>query len=169
MGGGESCAARGKRHVRCSEIIVDLAFESERTDEDIALAVSNQLTWNFQTPKTIKAMVAGGWVTLSGKAEWQYQREEAERVVRSLTGVKGVIDEIELKPRASAVEVKTKIESALKRDARIDSNNIVVEAVGSVVTLRGNVHSWTERTDAENAAYAAPGVVEVNNHLEVAV
>src|SRR5665213_3119588 len=49
-----------------SEIVVDLPFGSERTDEDLALAISNHLTWNFQVPGTIKAMVANGWVTLQG-------------------------------------------------------------------------------------------------------
>jgi osmotically-inducible protein OsmY len=150
-----------------SEIVVDLPFESKRSDEDIALAASNQLTWNFQTPKTIKAMVANGWVTLTGTAEWQYQRVEAERVVRSLLGVKNVVNEIVLTPKATAVEVKLKIENAFKRDAQIDSDKISVEAVGNMVTLRGKVHSWTEREDAEYAAFAAPGVASVSNLIEV--
>jgi osmotically-inducible protein OsmY len=150
-----------------SEILVDLPFESERTDEDIALAASNHLTWNFQTPKTIKAAVSNGSVTLSGSAEWQYQREEAERVVRSLLGVKSVVNEIQLSPKANAIEVKVKIENALKRDAQIDAEKISVEAVGVVVTLRGKVQSWTERTDVERAAFGAPGVARVVNPLLV--
>jgi osmotically-inducible protein OsmY len=151
-----------------SEIIVDLPFESERTDEDIALAGSNQLNWNSQVPSTIKLTVTKGWVTLQGIAEWQYQIEEATRVVRSLRGVKAVSSEIELKPLVSAMGVKSKIEDALKRDAQIEAKDISVETTGSLVTLRGHVRSWREREDAEHAAFAAPGVGSVSNLLTVA-
>jgi len=150
-----------------SEIVVDLPFDCIRTDEDIALAASNHLTWNFQVPDTIKATVNKGWLTLTGAAEWHYQKEEAERVVRSLNGVRGVSNEVELKPKVSALGVKIKIENALKRDAQIDSNNITVETVGSDVTLRGRVHSWHERRDAEYAAFGAPGVASVENLLTI--
>jgi osmotically-inducible protein OsmY len=150
-----------------SEIIVDLPFGNVRTDEDIAFAVSNHLTWNFQVPDTIKVKVADGWVTLLGTADWQYQREEAERVVRSLNGVKAVVNEIELKPKVSATGVKIKIENALKRDAQIEADNITVEAVGNTITLRGRVHSWRERNDAERAAFGAPGVASVANLLTI--
>jgi osmotically-inducible protein OsmY len=152
-----------------SEIIVDLDFDNTRTDQDIARAASNQLTWNFQIPNTVKLKVADGWVTLMGTVEWQYQREEAERVIRSLRGVKAVFNEIVLKPTASAFEIKVKIENALKRDAQIDSNNITVETAGDVITLRGRVHSWRERKDAEYAAFGAPGVTSVANLLTVSV
>ena len=150
-----------------SEIIVDLPFESERTDEEIASAAANNLTWNSQVPDTIKLMVSKGWVTLQGNAEWQYQKEEAARAVRSLRGVKAVLNEVELKPTVSALDVKFKIEDALKRDPYVEAKDIAVEAFGSNVTLRGHVHSWREREDAERAAYAAPGVSKVSNRLAV--
>jgi len=151
-----------------SEIIVDLPFESERSDEDIASAATAQLNWNMQIPKTIKVMVSKGWVTLQGTAEWQYQKEEVARVVRSLRGVIAVSNEIELKPSVSAVGIKIKIEDALKRDAQIEAKDISVEATGNLVTLRGHVHSWREREDAEHAAFAAPGVNSVSNLLTIA-
>ncbi len=150
-----------------SEIIVDLPFGSERTDEDIASAATSHFTWNYLVPDTIKLKVSKGWVTLQGTAEWQYQRQEAERVVRSLHGVKSVTNEIELKPTVSAMGVKIKIEDALKRDAAIEAKNITVETTGNTVTLTGRVHSWAEREDAEYAAFAAPGVTSVSNLLTV--
>jgi osmotically-inducible protein OsmY len=150
-----------------SEITVDLSSTSARTDEDIARAATNQLTWNYSVPDTIKVKVADGWVSLHGSAEWQYQREEAARVIRPLLGVKGISNEIQLKPKVSAMGVKDKIEEALKRDAQIDSDNITVEAAGNIVTLRGSVHSWRERQDAEHAAFAAPGVASVANLIEI--
>jgi osmotically-inducible protein OsmY len=150
-----------------SELIVDLPFDNERTDEEVAVAVSNHLDWNFQVPGTIKAMVANGQVTLKGIAEWQYQREEAVRVVRSLHGVKAVFNEIELKPKVSASGVKIKIEDAFKRDAQIDANSITVESLGNAVTLRGQVQSWRERRDAEYVAFGAPGVASVENLITI--
>jgi osmotically-inducible protein OsmY len=150
-----------------SEIVVDLSSTSARTDEDIALAVTNQLDWNFSLPDTIKVKVAKGWVFLQGSTEWQYQREEAERVVIQLHGVKGITNEINIKPKVSATGVKAKIEDALKRDAQIDSDNITVEAAGNIVTLRGRVHSWREHQDAEHAAFDAPGVASVVNLIEI--
>jgi osmotically-inducible protein OsmY len=150
-----------------SEIVVDLSSTSARTDEDIALAVTNQLDWNFSLPETIKVKVAKGWVFLQGSTEWQYQREEAERVVMPLHGVKGITNEINIQPKVSAMGVKAKIEDALKRDAQIDSDNITVEAAGNIVTLRGRVHSWREHEDAEHAAFDAPGVASVVNLIEI--
>jgi osmotically-inducible protein OsmY len=150
-----------------SELIVDLPFESVRSDEDIALAASNQLNWNLQVPDTIKITVSNGCVTLEGSAEWQYQKEEAARVVRSLRGVTAVSNEIGLKSTVSATGVKTRIEDALKRDAQIEAKDITVEATRSLITLRGHVHSWREREDAEHAAFAAPGVNSVSNLLTI--
>ena len=150
-----------------SEIVVDLPFANTRTDAEIALAASNHLTWKFQVPATIKVTVSNGWLTLTGTTEWNFQKDEAARVVRSLHGVRGVTNEIELKPKASALGIKTKIENALNRDAQIDSNNITVETAGSDVTLRGSVQSWRQRQDAEYAAFGAPGVASVKNLLTV--
>ena len=150
-----------------SEIIVDLPFESERSDEDIASAAANHLTWNSQVPDTIKLKVSNGWITLQGTAEWQYQKEEAARAVRSLRGVKAVSNEIELKPTVHTTDIKVKIEDALKRDAQIEAKDITVETSGALVTLRGRVHSWREYDDAERAAFSAPGVGSVSNLLTV--
>lgn len=113
-------------------------------------------------------MTGHGFVTLKGTVEWQYQSDEAERAVRSLLGVKGVVNEIELKPQVSATVVKAKIEDALKRAAQIDADSITVETSGSTVTLRGSVESWSERVEAERTAFWAPGVTKVNNLIEIA-
>jgi osmotically-inducible protein OsmY len=150
-----------------SEIIVDLPAGAERTDEDIASAASNHLTWNSQVPATVKLQVSKGWITLQGTAEWQFQKEEAARAVRSLRGVKAVVNEIELKSTLSTANIKSLIEDALKRDAQIEAKSIGVEAAGSMVTLRGLVRSWKEHDDAEHAAFSAPGVTCVSNFLTV--
>jgi osmotically-inducible protein OsmY len=150
-----------------SEIKVELPSSDTRTDEDIARTAMNHLDWNYLVPNTVKVQVTDGWVTLKGAAEWQYQKEEAERAVRPLKGVKGVFNEIAVTPRVSAVDVKIKIENALKRNAETDASQISVETSDSKVTLRGQVRSWAERDEAEHAAWAAPGVTKVEDLITI--
>jgi len=150
-----------------SEIRVELPSSSIRTNEDIARAAMDQLTWNTSVPDTVKVKVDDGWVTLQGNVEWQYQKEEAERSVRSLLGVKGVTNDIALRPQVRAGDVKVKIAEALKRNAQIDANHITVTTSDGTVTLSGNVRSWAERQEAESAAFAAPGVTKVDNRVTI--
>lgn len=140
-----------------------------RNDTDIAHSVVNALSWDIEVPaERITAKVEGGWITLKGEVDWNYQKTSAERAVRYLSGVKGISNLIEVKPKASPAEVKLKIEAALKRNAELDAKLIEVETTGGKVLLKGHVRSWAERADAERAAWAAPGVKEVDDRLVVA-
>jgi osmotically-inducible protein OsmY len=150
-----------------NEIKVNLGSAPSRTDEDIARAAMSHLKWNLLVPNTVKVKVIDGWVTLEGTVEWQFQRKEAARVVTPLLGVIGVSNEIQLKPKISAKDIKAGIEDALQRDAQIDADSITVETSGSTVTLRGSVESWSEREEAEDTAFNAPGVTRVNNLIEI--
>jgi VCBS repeat-containing protein len=150
-----------------SEIKVELPDSAIRTDEDIAGTALNHLEWNYSVPNTVKVQVTGGCVTLKGTTEWQYQKEDAERAVRPLKGVKRVLNEITVTPKVSAVDVKVKIENALKRSAETDAKHIRVETSEGNVTLRGHVRSWAEREQAEHAAWAAPGVIQVEDLITV--
>ena len=150
-----------------SEIKVDPPSSALRTDAEIADAVSNHLKWNRLVPETVQVQVTDGVVTLQGTVEWQYQKKQAEQGLLPLIGVKSILNTITLSPKASAAGVKIKIEEALKRNAEIDASHIKVETSDGTVTLRGNVRSWVEREEAEQAAWAAPGVTKIDNRLTV--
>ncbi|MEO5796804.1 MAG: BON domain-containing protein [Rhodoferax sp.] len=151
------------------EIDVALAGSSTRTDGDIARSAEQVLQWvSFLPPGSVKVLVEGGWITLSGDVDWEYQRQAATNAVRYLMGVTGVSDQIGIKAKVSLDTVKSEIEAALKRRAKTDAQNIGVEVRGNDVTLTGSVHSWSERELATLSAWSAPGVQNVWDKMTVA-
>lgn len=159
---------RGVKAV-ANDLEVRLPFASERTDADIAKAAVRALEWDaFLSTDKIDVTVSRGWVTLKGDVEWQYQKQDAERVVRRLTGVKGVSNLITVTPKITPSELKQKIQKALVRTAETDAERITVEVDGSKVILKGTVRSWPEKQEAERAAWAAPWVFSVDNRITIA-
>jgi osmotically-inducible protein OsmY len=151
------------------ELDVKLPGLSQRTDGDIARSAQNILEWTSWLPKdAIMVKAEKGWITLSGEVEWDYQRQSAKDVVRSLMGVVGVSDEITVKPKAAMSAVKSEIEAALKRRAHTDAQHISVEVRGADVTLSGTVHSWSERELAASSAWSTPGVRKVVDNITIA-
>ena len=155
------------------EIKVTLPEPYRRSDEDIARSATDILNWNFWIPRDrVKVMVQNGWITLNGDVDWFYQKAIAEDSVRHMIGISGVTNRITIKPpvpTVKAFEVKSGIEDALKRNARLlrDADKIRVEISGSKVILHGSVGSWADYEEAEYAAYCAPGVSEIENKLTV--
>lgn len=164
-------AAKRVRGVRAlvEQIEVRIPSAMKRSDADVAQAVLAALAWDVQVPgESLKVKVEEGWVTLEGDVEWGYQKEAAMRIVRFLTGVRGVTNLVTVRPRIRVPELRAKITQAFKRSAELDAERIRIEAVGSVVTLSGNVHSWDEKDEANRVAWAAPGVMSVDNRITVA-
>lgn len=151
-----------------NDLAVHIGNLFQRTDTEIAHAAVAALKWNTVVPNDrITVTVANGWLTLKGAVDWQYQRDAAFRTVRDLTGVKGVTNSVTVKSHAKSTDVRDKIEAAFKRSAEIDARRVNVTAQDGKVVLSGNVHSWFERQEAERAAWAAPGVTQVEDRLTI--
>ena len=149
---------------------IDVRIEGigKRTDTEIAQAAVNALKWTTTVPKdAVTVTISNGWLALKGTVDWQYQKDAAARTVRDLIGVRGVTNEIALKPHVRAGDVQAKIEAAFKRSAAIDARRVNVNVHDGQVILSGNVHSWAERDEARRAAWAAPGVTAVEDRLAV--
>jgi len=156
------------------ELKVRLPDPFQRPDEDIAQAAANALQWNVWLAHMIdriEVVVENGWITLGGDVDWRYQKDAAGDTVRNLIGVRGLSNDIAIEPikpiPVNEQEVKDKIVSAFQRNALLDSRRIKIETRGGKVIIRGSVRSWAERDQVERAAWAAPGVSEVESHIMI--
>lgn len=150
------------------EIEVRYPNDKKTADDEIAARALKILSWSAVVPQGIQVKVQDGWVTLSGQVDWHFERNAAESELRRLSGVAGVINNITLKSRVQAQDVKQKIEDALKRSAETEASRISVSVLdGGKVALNGQVHDWQERNTVGWAAWSAPGVKAVENHITI--
>jgi osmotically-inducible protein OsmY len=156
-------------HGIADEIEVRPASEAKTSDDEIASRAINVLSWDSVVPdEGIQVIVRDGLVTLTGKVHWYYQKSSAERDVRNLSGVRSVVNNIEVEPHAKADNVKKKIEAALKRHAEIEAKDVhVTVRDDDEVLLEGKVRNWDEKFAVENAAWSAPGVKNVRDRLTI--
>ena len=163
-------AARRLKGVRAiaQEIEVRFPFEKKDSDDEIAKRVADILQWDSMVPhEAIQVSVQKSWVTLTGTVDWQYQRMAAEDDVRKLSGVVGLNNQIKVNPQIEVPDLQKRIEAALKRNAEIEAKGIRIKVLGGTVTLSGVVHDWIEHDAVRNAAWSAPGVRNVEDHLTI--
>lgn len=163
-------AARRVRDVRAIVQKIEVRYPSSLKipDEEIAKRALNSIQWDVTLPEAkINLTVQSGFITLSGEVPWYYQRNAAETAVRRIAGVTGVANKISIEPKVQLGDVKTKIENALKRHAEVEAKAIQVSVRNDTVTLDGKVDNWEERQAVENAAWSAPGVRSVEDHLTI--
>lgn len=169
----KSAAERAAAHVfgvraLANDIEVKPDQDTRRSDTEIAEAAANTLSWDSAVPaRNVQVKLRDGWVTLAGNVEWRYQRDAAEFAVRRLYGVKGITNDIVVKPRARSADIRAKIEDAFRRSAEVDAKHVRVEVRDGQVILTGNVRSLAERREAERAAWSAPGVTLVDDRIAV--
>ncbi len=162
-------AARRIKGVKAiaDEIRVRFAEDKKTTDDEIARRAVSILHWSAVAPGgAVMVKVQDGWVGLSGEVNWNYQRTAVEALLHRLSGVKGIVNGIRVKPHADPVAVKSRIEAALRRNAsvRVPDICVSVEDSGRVI-LEGTIHDWQERNAIEDAAWSAPGVSWVDDRL----
>ncbi len=152
-----------------NELEVQIMSDDRRDDADLRGAVLQAFALNSLVPPSVDAKADNGLIRLTGQANWQYQRDEAEFVASNVTGVVHVEDEIQLVPAGpTAEDLKHSIKKAMERSAKLDAESVDVESSNGTVTLRGTVSSWADHDEAVGAAWAAPGVSEVKDHILVA-
>lgn len=163
-------AERALRRVKgvqgiAQDIEVRFASDPKTSDSEIAERILSLFKWDSLVPDTLSAKVEHGWVTLTGDVEWHYQKQAAEKAAGRIHGVKGVSNFITVQLKPSTVDIKDRITAAIRRARDLDSSSIRVEVDGNVVRLTGKVEGWNERKVAEHAAWAAPGVVHVEDNI----
>ena len=169
----KAAAERAARRVKgvkaiAEEIEVRLPSDTKRADDEIAARALDILKWQVGVPADrITVKVEKGMVTLMGDVDWQFQKTDAEHVVHKLTGVINVVNQIRVASPVRASDVKEKIQKALERSADVEASRITVQTEGGRVVLSGKVRAWYERDIAERAAWSAPGVTEVQDHLTI--
>jgi osmotically-inducible protein OsmY len=158
----------GVKSVR-DELEVRILNNDRRADAELRGDVLQALMLDSIVPSTIDAKVDDGKVTLAGTAPWRFQRDEAESVAGNVRGVINVENDVDLVPPGpSAHDVQHSIKKAMERNAKLDADSVTVESENGTVTLRGTVSSWADHDQAVDAAWAAPGVTRVKDHILVA-
>ncbi|RYE46677.1 MAG: BON domain-containing protein [Hyphomicrobiales bacterium] len=137
-------------------------------DDEIARRVLDTLKWSTRVPDgKVQVTVQKGWVTLTGSLDWNYQKVGAANAIEDLKGVTGVTNKITIKPQVTSVDVRKRIEEALKRSAEVEAGDIKIDVAADKVTLKGRVKTWSERWLVEDTAWATPGVTHVSDELIV--
>ena len=148
------------------EIEIRLPIHFKRADDEIAAAAVSRLSWDVSVPKdAVKVKAEKGYVRLTDRVDWHYQKDSAADAIRPLSGVTGVSDQIMIKAPPNTANIADDIMHALHRTFFDDNVNVTAE--GGKVRLTGDVDSWTDRQTAASTAWAAPGTMSVQNDIYI--
>lgn len=151
------------------EIKVRYASDAKNADHEIAKRILDLFNWSALIPdEKIGVKVENGWVTLTGTVDWQFQSAEAKKAAGKISGVVGITNRVQVRQRPATSDIRRRIEAAFDRQADLDAAGVTIALDGGKVTLGGRVKAWHERQVAERAAWAAPGVTAVEDHIVVA-
>jgi len=162
----ERCAKR-VRGVRAVANDIAVRLKLPRTDADIARDAAFALNLRASVPRTVKAVVHSGRITLTGPVDWMFQKTQAEKLVRHIPGVVGVLNHIDVEQKNAARDIQKRIVQALHRSADVNARQVEVKVEDGVATLSGTVGSWLQREAAERAAGSAPGITTVDNRITI--
>lgn len=166
----ETAAKRvGGVHAIAEELKIRYDTDAKTADHEIAKRIVDLFAYNVLIPEeSITVKVEKGWVTLSGDVEWHFQSSEAAKAVGKVSGVLGVTNKLLIRNHAQVSDIRKGIEDAFRRQADLDAKSVTISTSGHKVTLGGKVKAWHERKLAEQAAWAAPGVTQVEDHIVIA-
>jgi osmotically-inducible protein OsmY len=157
---------RGVRGI-ANDLVVDLPGTHRVNDTDLAQTAATVLAWDTSLPRTLYVTVEHGAITLTGDVDWQFQKMHAEKVLRHLTGVANILNNIKLRSLPAPLDLLNRVREAFRRDVEVNERQITITIEDNVVTLTGRAHSWTERKAAERVVWSVPGVTAVQNRIVV--
>jgi osmotically-inducible protein OsmY len=161
-----ACRVKGLKAL-VEEIEVRLSSDTKHHDDEIAAAAIARLNWDVAVPMgAVTVKVEKGYVTLTGTVGRHFEKSAAEWDMRALSGVKGVNNNIVIKPSVDSALISDDIRHALHR-SWLSDGNIKVSAADGRVSLTGHVDTWRDREMAEAIAWAAPGATWVNNEIKI--
>jgi len=150
------------------EITVELPAYHVRTDQTLLEEVTKVLSWDAQVPADhLRVSVRDGRVALEGWVEWDYQREAAEQAVRPLIGVRGIENQITVRPKWVTAELQPAVVAALRHRRALHTRHVTVDTRNGVVRLRGRVPSLAERSAIKTTVWTVPGVTEVIDEMAI--
>jgi len=166
---GSRAAARVRGVTRvANELRVRIPDKDRRDDEDLRGDVLEALMLDVSVPMTVDAQARDGFVTLTGTAQWHYQREAAEFRTANVPGVAGIDNAISLTRTPDACQARDAIRAAFRRDAALEADGLSVETFSDgLAILSGTVSSRAAHDHAVAAAWSAPGVTQVDDRISV--